>query len=354
MKKEKDRKFKRTREQRIRKWLVKANLEEMIGQMLMVGVEGKNLSFSERAYLRDYRIGNIVLFERNIDNKTQLKGFCQQIKEYALSTKLKIPFLISVDQEGGKVSRIKDLNNDLPGNDVLGKLSPEEVYKLSFNLAKELLSLNINMNLSPVLDVDTNPNNPIIGKRSFGGDVNLVSKMGISMILGFHDGGIIAVGKHFPGHGDTEVNSHLNMPIVKKSLAELEEIEIKPFAEAVKNGLSVIMTAHVKYEALDREYPATLSQKIVSNLLREKLGFEGVVISDDLTMKALTLSYDFKEAVIKTIEAGVDIILVGKDREKGILAYESILEGVQKGFLKEERILESFKRIAKLKGESIK
>jgi len=210
------------------------------------------------------------------------------------------------------------------------------------------------MNMAPVLDVNTNPKNPIIGDRSFSSDPNVVSRLGSCVIKTFHEKGIIAVGKHFPGHGDTFSDSHLELPVVHHGVGRLEEIELKPFINTFKTGLRAIMTAHVLYPALDPDYPATMSEKIINGILRNKLGFNGVVITDDMEMKAITNNYSDKISAIQSVKAGVDILLICHSHDKQIKMFNSISMALESGEIKEERIEESLYRIARLKKDFIK
>ena len=205
------------------------------------------------------------------------------------------------------------------------------------------------MDLAPVLDVNTNPNNPVIGDRSFGADPSVVSTLGNAFIKGLQENGVIATGKHFPGHGDTDLDSHKQLPVVKHDAKRLKETELKPFMEAIGKGLEAIMTAHVLYPAWDISMLATLSERILKGLLRKKLGFKGLIISDDMEMGAIAKNYPIEEATVNAIKAGVDVILIGNNIEKQKRAVQSTLEAIDEGKLSEARIEESIKRILKVK-----
>jgi beta-N-acetylhexosaminidase len=229
------------------------------------------------------------------------------------------------------------------------KGSEELVESNDRRIGMELQRLGINLNLAPVLDVNTNPQNPVIGDRAFGADPDLVSRLGVAAIKGFQKGGIIPVGKHFPGHGDTSVDSHKGLPVVDHDLDRIRRVELRPFSAAIKSGLNVIMTAHVLYPRIDPDYPATLSKRVLKGILREDMGFDGVIITDDLNMKAITENYDFRDVVVLAVNAGVDILLICHDRESGVRGYKELMDEVEKGNISVERVNESVRRIVRLK-----
>jgi beta-N-acetylhexosaminidase len=216
-------------------------------------------------------------------------------------------------------------------------------------MAKELAAVGINVNFAPVLDVNTNPKNPIIGDRSFGSSPTLVSKHGLAMIAALHDQKIIACGKHFPGHGDTSADSHKTLPRVDHALHRMADLELKPFIHAVENRLHAIMTAHVLYTKLDEKYPASLSKKIITQLLRKTIQFEGIVVTDDLEMKGITDGFTIPEAAVKAIQAGSDLILVCHSLDQQMAVLEALIHAVEKGTISQERLNESLNRILSVK-----
>ncbi len=325
------------------------SLKEKIGQMLMIGFHGTTLSDKLREMILDYGIGGIILFSRNIESPEQVKNLCRSIRKLSIKHH-KIPPFISIDQEGGRVFRLKPPFRQYPSYGDLGRTGSENAVKSNaLSMSDELMEIGINMNMAPVLDVNTNPKNPIIGDRAFGSTPEIVSRLGACVIGTFHEKGIIAVGKHYPGHGDTSSDSHLELPIVNHKMKRFEEIEFKPFIHAFKNGLKAIMTAHVLYPALDPDYPATMSEKIITGILRKKQGFDGVVITDDLEMKAISNSYPDEDAAILSIRAGADILLICHSRDKQVRIFESIIKSVENGDIERERLDKSFDRITRLK-----
>lgn len=330
----------------------------------MIGFDGHRVSKELKEIVLHYCIGGIILFSRNIEDPVQLANLCNDLQVLSPD----IPLFISIDQEGGRVSRLKEPFTQLPPARFFGRSlererdtgaeSPRErrriveiVNNLGRIIARELRSVGINMNLAPVLDTNTNPNNPVIGDRSFGSDPCMVSTLGNAFMEGLRENGVIATGKHFPGHGDTDCDSHKQLPVVQHDVERLERIELRPFIEAIGIGLETIMTAHILYPAWDPLMPATLSERIVKELLRKTIGFEGLILSDDMEMDAIARNYSIEKATVNAVKAGVDVIIIGSDLEKQEGAVQSVLKAVDEGVLSETRIEESVERIKRLKNK---
>jgi beta-N-acetylhexosaminidase len=321
-------------------------LKEKIGQMFMVGFAGAGPSKAILKLIKEFHLGGVILFSRNLQSPAQTAKLSNTLQAQSQ----KMPLLISIDQEGGRVSRLPKGFTIFPGGAKLAACqSPPLVYRVAEATAKELRAVGINMNLAPVLDVNTNPANPIIGDRSFGASATLVSTLGLTMIAGFQDNNVIACGKHFPGHGDTGADSHKELPRVAQGLRRLHEVELRPFLHTIQNGLASIMTAHVLYPELDPDEPATLSKRIVTGLLREGMGFKGVVITDDLEMAAISDRHGPGEAAVKAIEAGVDIVLICHDEDKQAAAMEAVAQAVKKKRISEARLDQSLLRLLQMK-----
>lgn len=281
-------------------------LEQKIGQKLVVGFEGLTPPPALCQLIEESKIGGVILFKRNIDTILQLAHLCQELQSLS-----PIPLFICIDHEGGRVSRLKEPFTPFLSASILGKTGdPELALAQGRVMARELRAVEINVNLAPVLDVNTNPSNPVIGDRALGDNPEVVAKLGVKIIEGFRMEGTIATGKHFPGHGDTSLDSHYALPVADKTEEEMKRVELLPFQEAIAAGLNMIMTAHVLYPKLDPKFPATLSENIIQGILRQDMGFDGVVITDDMRMKALTLHFSWDEALIKALEAGCDLILI--------------------------------------------
>ena len=276
------------------------------GKLFMVGVPGPALDRATRSFLKAHAVGGVILFRRNVTDLGALVALTAEL--HALSPDQ--PILVGIDHEGGRVSRLDEPFTQFPAAAVLGRArSPHLAYRQGIAMGEELRSVGIDIDFAPVLDVATNANNPVIGDRSFGAHPRTVARLGISMVHGLQRAGVVPVGKHFPGHGDTDVDSHLDLPVVKRGTAELDRIEIFPFRRAIQTGIEALMTAHVVFTTLDAEHPATLSRRILADLLRERLRFRGVVFSDDLEMKAISDRFAPDDAAILAVEAGVDWLL---------------------------------------------
>lgn len=328
-------------------------LEEKIGQLLMVGFDGHEINKQTRDFFEKNHIGGFILFERNYKDLTQLISLTAEL--HGLS-KGPIP-LIAVDQEGGRVIRFREPFTQFPSASVIGKLISQDKnsVKISYEIGKiigsELSACGLNMNLAPVLDLYTNPKNKVIGDRSFGMDTILVSQIGLSIVAGLQDQHVIACAKHFPGHGDTDDDSHNVLPVFKHDIKRLMNTEIKPFAHCIKNGVLSIMTAHVLYKKIDNKYPASISEIIIGKILRKTLRFTGIVVTDDLGMGAIRKNFSIEESAILSIKAGADVIMVCNDLDIQKRVYEKLFNGVIKNTIDESRINESVARILRIKNQ---
>ncbi len=318
--------------------------------MLVTGIEGTTLTPQTEDLVRNRGIGGVILFERNYESPEQLLHLIRDLQAAARSNPESAPLFISVDQEGGRVSRLKAPFTSYPDPACLGKAKSESLaYRFGLALGTELNAVGINMDYAPVLDVNTNPQNPIIGNRALSDETQWASRLGCAIIRGFIESGVIPVGKHFPGHGDTSQDSHLELPCVKRDPASLERTELPPFAEAVKNGLEVIMTAHVIYTAWDEALPATFSKMILQEILREKMGFEGLIISDDLEMKAIENHFPFDQIPSLGIKAGIDLFLICHDTDKVKALQDLMVKKLESGQIPSDAVARSAEKIIRLK-----
>ena len=324
----------------------KMSLEEKIGQMIIAGFNGKKLNEEINTLVNDLDVGGIILFSRNIENSNQLKKLTEDINNINKN----IPLFISTDEEGGRVSRLpNDTTKFKSAKDIGDKGDTNYAYENGMNLGRTLKEHNINMDFAPAIDIYSNPKNTVIGDRAFGTDEKIVSAMGIATMNGLKREGVIPVVKHFPGHGDTDIDSHFDLPVVNKSLKQLENFELVPFKEAIDKGCDAIMVSHILVEKIDSKNPATLSKNIIYKLLREKMNFKGVVITDDMHMKAISNNLSIEEASVKSINAGSDIILIGSDIDITKSVIEKIKLAVKNNNITEDRIDESVYRILTLK-----
>lgn len=333
--------------------LMSMNLEQKIGQLIISGFSGTDLSQEETQLIASGRIGGVILFKQNIENKKQLLELINDIKSNNPAENR--PLFISLDEEGGRVSRLPEGKTEFPPSLTIGEKGDaalsEEVGRV---IGEEAGAFGFNVDYAPVLDIFSNPANKVIGDRAYGTTAAEVSVHGIAVMKGLQKAGMISAIKHFPGHGDTSVDSHESLPVVNKTKAQLEKRELIPFREAIEEGADMIMVAHIKYPKIDSSgKPASLSSVMVQDILREDLGYNGVVITDDLEMGAIEQNYGSGEAAVMALEAGVDILLFGHTPAKASEAYEAILTAVETGRLPEAEIDEHVLRILKLKEKYI-
>lgn len=323
-------------------------LGEKIGQLFMLGFTGTVVSEDLSDLLREYRPGGLILFARNLEEAGQIVHLTNDLQRASPDS----PLLISIDQEGGRVSRLPSDFTIFPSCAAVGRCDAAIAYDAAAVTAAELRAVGINMNMAPVLDVHSNPANPIIGDRSFSADPAKVAELGLATIRGLQDNRVVACGKHFPGHGDTAADSHKELPVVTASRERLDAIELRPFRQVIGQGgqaPGAIMTAHVLYPVLDAKLPATLSSTILSGLLRHQLGFDGLILTDDLEMHAIIDHYGIGEASVLAVQAGADVLLICKDRDRQVSAIQAVRDAVEDGRISEDRLEQSLKRIAKIK-----
>ncbi|MCD9024397.1 beta-N-acetylhexosaminidase [Cohnella sp. NL03-T5] len=323
-------------------------LEEKVGQMILAGIDGTSINQATKKMIANQHVGGIIMYKNNFSD---IRGSVQLVNDLKKANKNNpVPLFMSVDQEGGKVSRLPKDFVAIPDNAKVGRSGEAELAKeMGSLISKELRIMGFNVDFAPVLDINSNPNNPVIGNRSFGNNAKLVTKMGIAEMNGLRDGGTIAVVKHFPGHGDTSVDSHLDLPVVRKTTEQLEAMEWIPFRAAVEAKADAVMVAHILFPLIDDKAPASFSKVIIGEQLRGTLGYNGVVITDDMTMGAIAKNYGIEDAAVLSVDAGSDILLIahGYDTEKKV--YDRLLQSVKSGKIQESRIDESVRRILALK-----
>ncbi len=314
-----------------------------IGRLLFVGIPGPVLDAATRQTLEELQVGGIILFRRNVAGREAVAALTAAL--HALPSRP----LVAIDHEGGRVMRLGEPFTQFPPAAVIGRTAdPDVAFRVGRAMAAELGSVGIDVSFAPVLDVHSNPANPVIGDRAFGSDPALVSTLGIALMRGLLAGGVIPCGKHFPGHGDTEKDSHIELPVVRRSRAELEHTELVPFRAAIAAGVPMLMTAHVRYPALDQGCPATLSRTILTDLLRGALHFAGVVASDDLEMRAITNHQDLGAAAVATLAAGADALLVCQDLDHAVRVRTAIERAVAAGALGAEVVTAAAERVQRL------
>lgn len=324
-----------------------ADLLDDIPQVVMMGLEGPSPS-TEEIRLIERGIGGVILFERNCVEPTQVSQLIDTLQGIATRRRGGIPLCIAIDQEYGTVQRIKKGITPLPSAADFGEIGdPLIVRRAAEIIGEELAIMGVTMNLAPVADILVEPQNLIIGRRSFGMDPHLVGKMVSAFIQGLQAQGVAACAKHFPGHGATETDSHHLLPIIPKSSERLQAEEIVPFRYAVAAGVAAVMTGHLLLPSLDADLPATLSSAIIEGMLRGQLGFSGVVISDDLCMGALNQWGDIEARGVAAFKAGVDFLLVAHAHVGGLI--DGLKKGIEKGDIPAERAMMAVARVRRLK-----
>lgn len=322
-------------------------LRDQIAQVVMMGLNGPTPSTEERNLI-EQGVGGVILFERNCSSPTQVAELIKDLQEIARSRGLGIPLLVAIDQEHGPVTRIKEGITPFPSAGAMGGMGESDLVRRAAHISgRELALMGITMNLAPVADLLLHPENRVIGQRSFGEDPSVVGAMVRAFIEGIQGAGVGACVKHFPGHGATQTDSHQALPTIERSREEMEGADLIPFQRAVRADVAACMPGHLLCPALDPDLPATLSPAIIEGLLRTDLGFNGVVISDDLLMGALNQWGSIEERGVEALKAGVDCLLVGKGPVQGLLA--ALGQGLSNGEIPQKRAQEAVARIVKLK-----
>jgi beta-N-acetylhexosaminidase len=323
-----------------------ATLREKIGRLIIVGCQGESLSRAERCLFEEYGFGGYILFQKNCAEPRQILALCRTLWECAADP----PPFIAIDQEGGNVQRLPAPFTRYPAASEIGaRADPGLAYRLGRATGVEVALVGVNLNFAPVLDVNSNPQNPIIGARAFGAEPERVIAISAAWARGLREASVIPCGKHFPGHGDTRQDSHLTLPLVEKSFAELHAVELAPFVDACRNHIEALMTAHVKYPALDPDLPATLSEPIITGLLRHQIGYDGVVFSDDMAMHAISDHFEAGPAAALALYAGVDMLLFCHDSAHAVEVVEFLCSEVERTPALRARIEDSERRINDLK-----
>jgi beta-N-acetylhexosaminidase len=347
---------------RLRRQVDRMSLEEKVGQMFMTYAYGTSVDQADprnrstygvdsfRQLIERYHLGGIIYFawSDNVKNPQQIAGLSNGVQDAATSSGARVPALIATDQEQGLVVRVTEPATQFPGNMALGAARDPKLARSAASVTgEELRAMGINENFAPVADVNMNPENPVIGVRSFSSNPELVSSLTDAQVSGYQREGIASTAKHFPGHGDTNVDSHTGLPEIDHTREELDRIDLPPFEAAIDAGVESIMTAHIVVPALDDSgRPATLSEPILTGLLRREMGFDGVIVTDALDMQGVREMFGDERVPVEAIKAGADMLLMPP---KFDLAYRSVLAAVRSGEISERRIEQSVYRILRLK-----
>ncbi|MGH7912675.1 MAG: beta-N-acetylhexosaminidase, partial [Candidatus Dormibacteraceae bacterium] len=327
-----------------------SELREWAGQCLAVGLPGPSVDRASARMLAELRAGTVILFARNTPDVLTTRQLIDELQALAAKAHRE-PLLVCADQEGGRVQRLREGATDLPAAMLLGQAGPDHVRAVSAMAADELLAAGITFVLAPVCDVNVEPANPIIGNRAFGADAELVGACVAAAIEGYRSAGLLTCAKHFPGHGDTRVDSHLGLPALERTPAQLEEVELPPFRSAVAAGVDSVMVGHLAVPALDPSgTPASLSPPLLGGLLRERLGWQGLVCADDLEMAGVAgQDTTAGELAVRAMAAGCDLLFFSHTPSKAVAAAAALVEAVSSGRLSEARLREAAERVRALR-----
>jgi beta-N-acetylhexosaminidase len=332
--------------------------EEKVGQLFAISFDGTSATPELEHAVRDLHVGGVLLFSANVSSLLQLRAVVTQSQEMSVGSGARIPLFIGIDHEGGIITRLGEHATEFPSNMAVGATrSVGNADSMAAAMASELQAIGVNMTLGPALDVNTDPANPVIGTRSFGSDPDLVTEMGLAMVERYQQRGMIAVVKHFPGHGDTGLDSHFSLPTLDVDRQRLDAVELRPFRAGVSAGVDAIMTAHIAVPALDERpaHPATLSAPILTGLLRQEWGFDGLIATDSLGMGAVDDAFGMEKAAVLAFQAGADLLMFGWDALHALpdiyAAYDAVLELVQTAPAAAEPLDQSVSRILRTKAK---
>lgn len=323
---------------------------DKIGQLFIIGIRDKVLNQDEAEFIVKNNIGGVILFGRNIESPQQVHSLVSSIQQLRHKTRDKLPLFIAIDMEGGRVARFKKPFTEWPAVQHLGKLDSTSVaFRYALSMGTELRAVGVNVNFAPCVDVLTNPKNVLIGDRSLSSDPEQVAKLASALVRGYIKSGVIACAKHFPGHGNTVIDSHDDLPVEDVDIARLREVEMIPFKKAFRARLDMVMTAHIKFPKVDNEWPVTLSEIFLKDILRNELRYRNLIISDDLDMKALAKHHKTEEIPVRAFQAGCDILMYCNNFDHPKVALEAMLKAARDQKISAKQIDESYARIVALK-----
>jgi beta-N-acetylhexosaminidase len=325
-----------------------------LGQLFFIGIQGTELTKAEAQFITENDIGGVTLFGRNLKDPAQIHKLCSDLHNLKHKTASKLPLYIAIDMEGGRVHRLKAPFTQWPSLEKLAKLDSTAIaFKFANMMGEELRAVGVNMDFAPCVDVLTNKNNVLIGDRSLGADPEFVAKMASALVRGYIKAGITPCAKHFPGHGNTIIDSHEDLPIEEIDLQTLESRELIPFKKSIRARMDFVMTAHIKYKNIDAKYPATLSPIIIKKMLKGDLRYRNLVISDDLDMKALTKNFSREEIPVLAFQAGCDVMLYCNEFDSPPIGLAVVKKALADKVLSSTQLQESITKIIQLKNETI-
>ena len=332
-----------------------SELNTKIGRLFIAGIPGAELDLDTEVLIRDYSLGGVILFSRNIQNPLQVATLCNDLQDTAMKYH-GIPLFLAIDQEGGRVARLKEPFTLFPGSRAIGEdvRAVDKAVEYARITAEEMTLVGLNMNMAPVLDVPKGKIERHLSGRTFSDNPGKVALLGRAVVNTLQEKGVMAVAKHFPGLGKTSLDPHHHLPTIEADKREIEEINLTPFKAAIAEGVCGVMTSHAIYPSLDPEYPATLSHGILTGLLREKLGFQGLIITDDLEMGAIRKGWGVAKGGVASFEAGADLVLICNDQDMVLGSIEALRRKLICGEIPYRRLYHSLERIMKAKSRYLK
>lgn len=329
-------------------------MHKLVGQHMLIGVSGPALSNDEKKFIIDNNISGVVLFDRNLVEPKQIRELCAEIQSLRHKMEDKAPLFIGIDMEGGRVARLKAPFTVWPPLKKLGDLdAPTVSFHMANRMGQELHAVGINLDFAPCVDIFTNAKNTVIGDRSISGDPEMVAKHASALVRGYVKSGVMSCAKHFPGHGNTLVDSHEDLPVEDLDLARLESCELIPFKKSFKARVDMVMTAHIKFPQIDPQWPVTLSEIFLKKILRDELRFRGLIITDDLDMKAMAKHYDPESIPVRSLQAGADLLLYCNEANSPPKAIESVISAIAQGQLSKDSLLNTHKHILEAKKDKL-
>ncbi|GGE33503.1 hypothetical protein GCM10011391_10220 [Pullulanibacillus camelliae] len=324
-------------------------LDEKIGQMLMVGVTGTTIGANEKQFIKEQHVGGVILYGKNIKSAAQTVQLINALKTVNKDAQNPFPLFISVDQEGGSVERLPSTVKSLPSGEAIGKRNNQAYSnRIGQLIGKELKAFGFNMDFAPVLDIKQSSHSAI-GNRAFGSDKKTVGQLGVATMKGIQSQQVISVIKHFPGYGSVTVDAHADLPAITYGKGQLEAVDWWPYKQAIAKGADIVMVTHLKVPQIDTHYPASMSRPLITDMLRTDLNFHGVVITDDMTMGAITKHYPVDQAAVQSVKAGADIVLIAYNKSEQLKAIQALKQAVKSGAISMNRIDDSVYRILRLK-----
>jgi len=329
-------------------------MNKLIGQHMIIGIAGQSLTADEKKFIVSNNIGGIILMGRNVSEPKQIHELCKEIQSLRHQMPDKAPLFIGIDMEGGRVARLKAPFTQWPPLKKLGDLDNATVtFHFSNKMGLELNAVGINLDFAPCVDVFTNAKNTVIGDRSISSDPEMVAKHTSALVRGYIKSNIISCAKHFPGHGNTIVDSHEDLPVEDVDLKRLDSLELIPFKRSFKARVDMVMTSHILFKNIDPQWPVTLSELFLKKILREQCRYRGLIVTDDLDMKAMAKHYDKKQIPVRALQAGAQILLYCNEPKSPEVAIEGITEALAQGTLNKADLEANYKQIMEVKKEKI-